>query len=138
MSPSPSIEERAAVAARLHVCVRCRECVDFFATPAFVVAKGACPRDAWAEPRRLASDPVWDAFHALAQRDAITPEWLADFSARIDILNVCGCGKNWARILDAHPLPAREQFAWSVARRNDVRALRAHPPLSEQEIAAAV
>ncbi len=93
-----------------------------------------CPREAWEDPRRVFHDPTWDDFHALAARDAITPEWLVDFSARIDILNVCGCGKNWARILEAHPMPATGQLAWSFERRNDVRRLRGLPTLSAGDI----
>lgn len=99
-----------------------------------------CPHgitlDSIPEPRNLVND-LWSEFHRAALADALTADSMEDFNLRVDLLNVCQCGQHWREILAAAPaLPAADQFAWSVARHNDVNARLGKPLLTLEEARA--
>jgi hypothetical protein len=76
---------------------------------------------------------LWREFHSATLTDSLNPDSLEDFCLRVDIMNLCRCGKTWREIIAAHPLPLTGQFEWGVDRHNEVNAKLGKPIITHEQ-----
>ena len=78
----------------------------------------------------------WCELHRIALAGNLTPARLQTFSASLPN-HPCGCRNHWKILLEANPppcaAPAVAQFAWTVARHNDVNRRLGKPEKTLEE-----